>query len=179
MNFICNRMKSDGGAFWNNVYITPWCRVAAFCVGLFLGIIFYKKPKAYLSRVLLHTHILRSMIQKQYSVRCGVPWKIVFYVTAFFLFNSNYNYIIYQYDGILISSCKLPLHNVVHVTKIYTSLYCIVHRWRLLLGGVWLFQSDLLSCIVHTVKIKKMARRGHENSVLCTSPLVGRCGPLV
>lgn len=51
MNFICNRMKSDGGAFWNNVYITPWCRVAAFCVGLFLGIIFYKKPKAYLSRV--------------------------------------------------------------------------------------------------------------------------------
>lgn len=44
-------MKSDGGAFWNNVYITPWCRVAAFCVGLFLGIIFYKKPKAYLSRV--------------------------------------------------------------------------------------------------------------------------------
>lgn len=141
-------MKSDGGAFWNNVYITPWCRVAAFCVGLFLGIIFYKKPKAYLSRVLLHTHILRFMIQK-------------------------------QYDGILISSCKLPLHNVVHVTKIYTSLYCIVHRWRLLLGGVWLSQSDLLSCIVHTVKIKKMARRGHENSVLCTSPLVGRCGPLV
>lgn len=103
MNFICNRMKSDGGAFWNNVYITPWCRVAAFCVGLFLGIIFYKKPKAYLSRVLLHTHILRFMIQKQYFVRCGVPWKIVFYVTAFFLFNSNYNYIIYQYDGILIS----------------------------------------------------------------------------
>lgn len=175
MNFICNRMKSDGGAFWNNVYITPWCRVAAFCVGLFLGIIFYKKPKAYLSRVLLHTHILRFMIH----VRCGVLWKIVFYVTVFFLFNSNYNYIIYQYDGILISSCKLPLHNVVHVTKIYTSLYCIVHRWRLLLGGVWLFQSDLLSCIVHTVKIKKMARRGHENSVLCTSPLVGRCGPLV
>lgn len=128
MNLICNRMKSDGGAFWNNVYITPWCRVAAFCVGLFLGIIFYKKPKAYLSRVLLHTHILRFMIQKQYSVRCGVPWKIVFYVTVFFLFNSNYNYIIYQYDGILISSCKLPLHNVVHVTKIYTSLYCIVHR---------------------------------------------------
>lgn len=56
------------------------------------------------------------------------PMEIVFYVTAFFLFNSNYNYIIYQYDGILISSCKLPLHSVVHVTKIYTSLYCIVHR---------------------------------------------------
>ena len=45
------RMKSDGGAFWNNVYITPWCRVAAFCVGLFLGVIFYKRPKANLSRV--------------------------------------------------------------------------------------------------------------------------------
>ncbi|XP_062587968.1 nose resistant to fluoxetine protein 6-like [Saccostrea cucullata] len=43
-------MQSDGGAFWNNVYITPWCRVAAFCVGLFLGVIFYKKPKANLTR---------------------------------------------------------------------------------------------------------------------------------
>ncbi|KAK3102399.1 hypothetical protein FSP39_011136 [Pinctada imbricata] len=43
-------MRSDGGAFWNNVYITPWCRVAAFCVGMLLGVIMYRKPKYSIGR---------------------------------------------------------------------------------------------------------------------------------
>lgn len=190
-------MKSDGGAFWNNVYITPWCRVAAFCVGLFLGIIFYKKPKAYLSRVRVtiaysytRSRSLRFMMHK-YNVLYNVgPQEnrilrnCVFSVVFDLIDIENYNCNAKKnnklfHDWILISSCKLPLHNVVPVSKIYTLLHFIVDRWRLLLGGVWLSQSDLLSCIVHTVKIKKMARRGHENSVLCTSPLEGPCGLLV
>lgn len=44
--------KSDGGAFWKNVYIAPWCRVAAFCIGLLTGIIMYKRQKKEFSRKL-------------------------------------------------------------------------------------------------------------------------------
>lgn len=39
--FLC-RMHEDLG-FWDEVYIKPWCRVSAYCVGLLLGYIFYKK----------------------------------------------------------------------------------------------------------------------------------------
>ncbi|XP_071147457.1 O-acyltransferase like protein-like [Mytilus edulis] len=37
--------KKDGGGYWNNVYISPWCRVAAYCVGMLLGVLLYKRPK--------------------------------------------------------------------------------------------------------------------------------------
>ncbi|KAJ8310945.1 hypothetical protein KUTeg_011505 [Tegillarca granosa] len=30
-------MSSDGGLYWNNVFIKPWCRVSSYCVGVLLG----------------------------------------------------------------------------------------------------------------------------------------------
>ncbi|XP_056006339.1 nose resistant to fluoxetine protein 6-like isoform X2 [Ostrea edulis] len=33
-------MMSDGGDYWNNVFITPWCRVGAYCIGILLGFLF-------------------------------------------------------------------------------------------------------------------------------------------
>lgn len=33
-------MMSDGGDYWNNVFITPWCRVSAYCIGILLGFLF-------------------------------------------------------------------------------------------------------------------------------------------
>ncbi|XP_078335726.1 O-acyltransferase like protein-like isoform X2 [Crassostrea virginica] len=33
-------MMSDGGDYWNNVFITPWCRVGSYCIGLLLGFLF-------------------------------------------------------------------------------------------------------------------------------------------
>ncbi|XP_025083336.1 nose resistant to fluoxetine protein 6-like [Pomacea canaliculata] len=38
-------MHEDLG-FWDEVYIKPWCRVSAYCVGLLLGYIFYKKKNS-------------------------------------------------------------------------------------------------------------------------------------
>lgn len=35
-------MKEDDSEYWNEVYITPWCRVAAYAVGMLLGFIFHK-----------------------------------------------------------------------------------------------------------------------------------------
>ncbi|XP_062582716.1 O-acyltransferase like protein-like [Saccostrea cucullata] len=31
---------SDGGDYWNNVFITPWCRVGVYCIGILLGFVF-------------------------------------------------------------------------------------------------------------------------------------------
>lgn len=45
------RTKKDGGGYWNNVYISPWCRVAAYCVGMLLGVLLYKRPKKALKTV--------------------------------------------------------------------------------------------------------------------------------
>ncbi|XP_061196927.1 nose resistant to fluoxetine protein 6-like [Saccostrea echinata] len=33
-------MMSDGGDYWNNVFITPWCRVGVYCIGILLGFLF-------------------------------------------------------------------------------------------------------------------------------------------
>ncbi|KAL4221456.1 hypothetical protein ACF0H5_019713 [Mactra antiquata] len=34
--------RTDGGEYWNNVFIKPWCRVSTFCIGIFLGYIIQK-----------------------------------------------------------------------------------------------------------------------------------------
>lgn len=36
-SFYFFSMMSDGGDYWNNVFITPWCRVSAYCIGILLG----------------------------------------------------------------------------------------------------------------------------------------------
>jgi hypothetical protein len=38
-------VKTDKNAYWDNVYIPPWCRVSAYCVGMMLGVILLKRPK--------------------------------------------------------------------------------------------------------------------------------------
>lgn len=38
-------MKSDGGAFWNEVYTVPWCRVGCWAVGMLLGFLIYKRDR--------------------------------------------------------------------------------------------------------------------------------------
>ena len=46
-HFTLYRTRTDQGAYWNNVFAKPWCRVAAFCVGIALGYVlknwFHKK----------------------------------------------------------------------------------------------------------------------------------------
>jgi len=38
-------VKADKNTYWDNVYIPPWCRVSAYCVGMMLGVILLKRPK--------------------------------------------------------------------------------------------------------------------------------------
>ena len=46
-------MMSDGGDYWNNVFITPWCRVGSYCIGLLLGFLFdtYDSSKVKIDKV--------------------------------------------------------------------------------------------------------------------------------
>ncbi|OWF42582.1 uncharacterized protein LOC110460880 [Mizuhopecten yessoensis] len=75
-------MKSDGGNYWNKVYITPWCRVGAYCVGLFLGVIFYKRPRKTFSKVIgfvgwtIATAVALTLVYSTYSTNKegGVVW---------------------------------------------------------------------------------------------------------
>lgn len=75
-------MASDGGDYWNNVYITPWCRVGAYCVGLFLGIIFYKRPRKAFSKTIgfigwtTATAVALALVYSTYSnnKKDGVTW---------------------------------------------------------------------------------------------------------
>ncbi|XP_060083287.1 O-acyltransferase like protein-like [Ylistrum balloti] len=39
------RRFEDGGAYWENIYIAPWCRVAAYMVGILFGIFMRKRPR--------------------------------------------------------------------------------------------------------------------------------------
>ncbi|KAK3104354.1 hypothetical protein FSP39_000152 [Pinctada imbricata] len=44
--------SSDGGAYWNNVFITPWCRVAPYCVGILLGYILYRVNNLHINKII-------------------------------------------------------------------------------------------------------------------------------
>lgn len=35
------RSRLDHGDYWNNVFIKPWCRLAPYCVGIFLGFVLH------------------------------------------------------------------------------------------------------------------------------------------
>ena len=39
------RMKEDGGDYWRQVYIVPWCRVGCWAVGMLLGLLVYKRGR--------------------------------------------------------------------------------------------------------------------------------------
>ncbi|OWF42585.1 nose resistant to fluoxetine protein 6-like [Mizuhopecten yessoensis] len=38
--------------YWSNIYIAPWCRIAAFLVGLLFGIVMNKRPRKSFSKIL-------------------------------------------------------------------------------------------------------------------------------
>ncbi|XP_053379879.1 O-acyltransferase like protein-like isoform X2 [Mercenaria mercenaria] len=67
-------MKSDDGAFWNEVYTVPWCRVGCWAVGMLLGFLIYKRDRkplrnkslAYLGW-LVSTAVALALVYSTYS----------------------------------------------------------------------------------------------------------------
>ncbi|XP_045162819.2 uncharacterized protein LOC123527433 [Mercenaria mercenaria] len=74
--------RLDGGEYWNNVFIKPWCRVAAYCVGIALGFViqqwFHKKMNKIIALVLwmlaLSVGILLVYIPYTKYVEDLEPW---------------------------------------------------------------------------------------------------------
>lgn len=46
-------MKEDGGDYWRQVYIVPWCRVGCWAVGMLLGLlVYYRKGKPLRNKII-------------------------------------------------------------------------------------------------------------------------------
>ncbi|XP_021369748.1 nose resistant to fluoxetine protein 6-like [Mizuhopecten yessoensis] len=83
-------IKSDNGKYWKYVYIAPWSRFGGYCVGLFLGVIFYKRPRKAFSKIIgyvgwtIATAVALTLVYSTYSANKegGVVWTNV--QTAFY-----------------------------------------------------------------------------------------------
>ncbi|XP_041377307.1 nose resistant to fluoxetine protein 6-like [Gigantopelta aegis] len=58
--------------YWNEVYVAPWCRVSAWCVGMILGYIMYKYKKSKLRQI-------PALIGWILAIGCGLTLSYITY----------------------------------------------------------------------------------------------------
>ncbi|KAL3861391.1 hypothetical protein ACJMK2_007426, partial [Sinanodonta woodiana] len=63
-------MRTDMGAYWNNVFIKPWCNVSSYAIGMVLGLILQKLYHKRMNRILCGVCWILSVCLGALTVYC-------------------------------------------------------------------------------------------------------------